>query len=93
MVAAKNKCYFRKKGNFNKPQEIFRSRLITQLRAWHAAGEKVILFNDVNENVYTSPLAKALQSNGLQMEEQTLCLTGKEAPHGHCTEKVAIVGT
>jgi hypothetical protein len=27
------------------------------------------------------------------MEEQTLCLTGKEAPHSHCTGKVAIVGT
>jgi hypothetical protein len=27
------------------------------------------------------------------MEEQTLCSTGKEAPHNHCTGKVAIVGT
>jgi hypothetical protein len=27
------------------------------------------------------------------MEEQTLCLTGKEAPHSHCTGKVVIVGT
>jgi hypothetical protein len=27
------------------------------------------------------------------MEEQTLCLTGKEAPCSHCTGKVAIVGT
>jgi hypothetical protein len=27
------------------------------------------------------------------MEEQTLCLTGKEAPHSHCTGKVEIVGT
>jgi hypothetical protein len=26
------------------------------------------------------------------MEEQTLCLTRKEAPHSHCTGKVAIVG-
>ncbi len=26
------------------------------------------------------------------MEEQTLHLTGKEAPHSHCTGKVAIVG-
>jgi hypothetical protein len=26
------------------------------------------------------------------MEEQTLCLTGKEAPHSHCTGNVAIVG-
>jgi hypothetical protein len=39
------------------------------------------------------PLAKALQGNGLWMEEQTLCWTGKEAPRTHCTGKVAIVGT
>jgi hypothetical protein len=32
-VAAQHKCYFRKKGNFNKPQEIFSSQLITQLMA------------------------------------------------------------
>jgi hypothetical protein len=61
--------------------------------AWRAAGEEVILFIDVNENIYTGPLVKALRGNGLQMEEQTLCLTGKEAPHSHCTGKVAIVGT
>ena len=56
-------------------------------------GEAVILFIDVNENIYTGPLAKALQGDGLWMEEQTLCSTGKEAPHSHCTVKVAIVGT
>jgi hypothetical protein len=39
------------------------------------------------------PLAKALSGNKLQLEEQTLCLTGKEAQHSHCTGKVAIVGT
>jgi hypothetical protein len=61
--------------------------------AWQAAGKEVILFIDVNENIYTGPLAKALSGNGLQMEEQTLCLTGKEAPHRHCTGKVAIVST
>ncbi len=38
------------------------------------------------------PLAKALQDNGLRMEEQTFCLTRKEVPHSHCTEKVAILG-
>jgi hypothetical protein len=56
---------------------------------WHAVGEKVILFIDVNENIYMDPL----QGNGLQMEEQTFCSTGKEAPHSYCTGKVAIVGT
>ncbi len=60
--------------------------------AWCAAGEEVILFIDVNENIYMGPLAKALQGDGLRMEEQTLRLTGKEAPHSHCTGKVAIVG-
>jgi hypothetical protein len=83
---------FWKKGNFNKPQEIFSSQLITQLMAWHAVGEEVILFIDDNENVSTGPLAKALQGNRLRMEEQTLCSTGKEAPHSHCTGKVAIGG-
>ena len=92
MVAAQHERYFQKIANFNKPREIFKSQLITQLMAWCAAGEEVILFIDVNENVYTGPLAKALQGNGLRMEEQTLCLTGKEAPHSLCTGKVAIVG-
>jgi hypothetical protein len=91
-VAAQHERYFQEKSNFNKPQETFSSQLITQLRAWHAAGEEVILFIDVNKNFYRGPLAKALQGDGLRMEEQTLCLTGKEAPHSHCTGKVAIVG-
>jgi hypothetical protein len=92
-VAAQHEHYFWKKGNFNKPREIFSSQLITQLMAWHAAGEEVILFIDVNENVYMGPLAKALQGNKLRMEEQILRLTGTEAPHSPCTGKVAIVGT
>jgi hypothetical protein len=72
MVAAQHQCYFQKKGYVNKFQEIFRSQLITQLRAWHAVGEEVILLIDVNKNIYTGPLAKALQGNVLRMEEQTL---------------------
>ncbi len=71
-VAAQHKCYFWKKGNFNKPQDIFSTQLITQVRAWRAAGEEVILFIDANKNVYMGPHAKALQGNGLRMEEQTL---------------------
>jgi hypothetical protein len=59
--------------------------------AWHTAGEEVILFIDVNENIHMGPLAKALSGDWLRMEEQTLRLTGKEASHSHCTGKVAIV--
>jgi hypothetical protein len=92
-VAAQHEWYFWKNGDFNKPREIFSSQLITQPMAWCAAGEEVILFIDVYENIYTAPLTKALQGNRLRMEEQTLRLTGKEAPHSHCIGKVAIVGT
>ncbi len=60
MVAALHECYFQKKGNFNKPWVIFSIYLITQLRVWQAAGEEKILLIDVNKNVYTGPLAKAL---------------------------------
>jgi hypothetical protein len=78
-VAAQHKWYFWKKGNLSKPQEIFTSQLITQLMVWRAVGEEVILFIDVNKNIHTVPLAKALQSNRLRMEELTRCLTEKEA--------------
>jgi hypothetical protein len=59
-VDAQHKWYFQKKGNFDKPREIFSSQLITQLMAWRAVGEEIILFIDVNETIYTSPLDKAL---------------------------------
>ncbi len=72
---------------------MFSTQLVTQLRAWWVTGEKVILFFNVNKTMYTGPLTKALRGEGLLMEEQTLCSTGKEAPHSHCTGKVAIVGT
>jgi hypothetical protein len=59
-VAAQHQWFFWKKCNFNKPREIFSSQLITQLMARRAAGEEVILFIVVNENIYMGPLAKAL---------------------------------
>jgi hypothetical protein len=92
MVATQHTRYFQKKDNFNKPREVFSTQLIIHLRAWRAADDEIILFIDVNKNVYTGLLAKALRGNGLWMEEQILHLTGKEAPHSHCTGKVAIVG-
>jgi hypothetical protein len=32
--------------------------------AWHAAGEEVILFIDVNGNIYTGPLFKLYKAMG-----------------------------
>ena len=57
------------------------------------AGEEIILFADINENIYTGSLARRLWSDGLLMEEQTLQSTGREAPHSHQSGQVVIVGT
>jgi hypothetical protein len=79
--------------NFNKPREMFSTQLLTQLRAWRAVGDVMIIFRDVNKNMYTRPLTKVLRGKGLLMEEQTIQSTGKEALHSHSTGEVAIVGT
>jgi hypothetical protein len=39
MVAAQHEQYFRKKGNFNKPWEVFSTQMLTQLRAWQDVGD------------------------------------------------------
>jgi hypothetical protein len=48
---------------------------------WCVAAEEVILFIDVNENIYTGPLAKALQGDGLWIEEKTLERGNTQSPH------------
>ncbi len=92
-MAAQHCHYFRKKGIFTNSRKAFARQLVTQLRAWRASSEGIILFMDMNKNVYTGKLAKILRSEGLLMEEQTLKSTGQEAPHSHQTGQVAIVGT
>jgi hypothetical protein len=86
-VATQHCWYFRKKGIFTNPRKAFATQLSTQLRAWRSSGEGIILFIDIDENVYTGNLAE-----GLHMEEQILKSTGQEAPHSHQTGQVAIVG-
>jgi hypothetical protein len=92
-VAAQHVRYFCKKGIFTNPRKAFTKQLVTQLRAWRASGQGIIMFADINENVYTGKLARILRSDGLLMEEQTLKSTGQEAPYSHQMGQVAIVGT
>ena len=92
-MAAQHGRYFCKKGIFTNPRKAFAKQLVTQLRAWRASGEGIIMFADMNKNVYTGKLARILRSDGLLMEEQTLKSTGQEAPYSHQTGQVAIVGT
>ena len=91
-VAAQHDQYFRKKGIFTTPRKAFVQQVVTQLRAWRASGEGIILFADMNEKV-SGKLAQLLRSDGLLMDEQTLKSTGQEAPYSHQMGQDAIVGT
>ena len=92
-VATQHTWYFRKRGIFLKPRKLFATQLVAQLKLWQSAGEEIILFADMNENIYTGSLGRRLWLDGLLMEEQTLRSTGREAPHSHQSGQVAIVGT
>ncbi len=71
-VWAQHVRYFWKKGIFHDPRKAFCWQLIMQLKHWRAKGDKIILFADLNENVYTGQLAKLLQGDDLLMCKQTL---------------------
>ena len=92
-VAAQHRRHFVSKGNFNNPRDIFSAQLVTQLKEWRSKGYEIILFADLNENIYTGPLSQQLQQPGLLMEEQTLKSTDQKAPHSHQSGKTPIVGT
>jgi hypothetical protein len=92
-VATQHTWYFWKRGIFLKPQKLFAMQLVTQLKLWQSAGEEIILFVDMNENIYTGSLGRRLRSDGLLIEEQTLQSTGREAPHSHQSGQAAIVRT
>jgi hypothetical protein len=92
-VAAQHKRYFTSKGNSNDPRDIFRAQLIVLLKQWRAADEELILFADLNEDIYTGPIAQALLQPELLMEEQTCKSTGSRAPPSHFTGSHPIVAS
>ena len=92
-VSSQHRRYFESRGNCNNPRAIFTSQLVTQLKAWRAKGYEIILFADLNENIYTGPFSALLQQQPLLMDEQTLKSTGRQAPKSHQTGTNPIVGT
>ena len=69
------------------------AQLVVQLKAWRAKRYEIILFVDLNENIYTGPFSRQLQHEELLMEEQTLKSTGHQAPYSHQSGRTPIVGT
>lgn len=93
MVWAQHSHYFQKQGIFHSPRMLFTRHLVAQLKQWRATGNEIILFIDVNDDLYQSDLAEELQGNGLLMSEQVLQSTGQEAPFSHQTGKITISST
>ena len=60
-VAAQHCRYFTSRGNCGNPRAIFMAQLVVQLKAWRAKQYEIILFADLNENIYTGPFSRQLQ--------------------------------
>ena len=75
--------YFEARGDGRSPRTIFFEDLTAQLLLWKAGGEEIILFADLNENVYTGRFAKRLAMDDIRMEEQCLKVNEQELPPTH----------
>ena len=70
---------------------MFGKHLMAQMKQWKAAGEEIILFADLNENIYTGKLAKQL-SEELGLNDVVESSTGTKSPASHFRGKVPITG-
>jgi hypothetical protein len=76
--------YFHKaKGNFRDPAVILVEDLLEEIARWRLAGLEVILALDANQNIYTGPLATALQEERYGLSCLFQAATGSDAPKSH----------
>jgi hypothetical protein len=69
---------------------MFQSDLISLLRQWKHAGDKIVLLGNFNENVYTGDLATALSRDNLRMQELCRQIIGDYLPPTHARGSVPI---
>ncbi len=55
---------------------MFKSDLLNLLHVWLATGDEVLLFGNINEDVYSGPLTGDLARDEFRMTELCLCTTG-----------------
>jgi hypothetical protein len=69
--------FITKKKDLTCPIVLFRNHLIKQIKDWHAAGDRIILFMDHNKHVINGQLGKALaDKEGLDLQEAIMQHTG-----------------
>ena len=91
-VWSQHSRYFRKLGLSGSPRERFNLDLLHQLRQWKTSGFEIILFSDLNENVYTGSFAESLADTDLLMTECFQSANGREAPASHFRGSTPITG-
>jgi hypothetical protein len=64
--------------------------LLNLLHAWLVTGDEVFLFNNVNEDVYPSPLTGDLARNEFRITALCLCTTGICLPSTHTCSRTPI---
>ncbi len=68
--------YFKPQGETRIPRAMFKSDLLNLLRAWMVTRDKVLLFGNFNEDVYSDTLADDLARDEFRMTELCFCTTG-----------------
>ena len=89
-VYQQHKRYAQIAGLKEDPQQLFISDFISQLTAWQKAGERLLIFADMNEHIINGKLAKQLFS--LDLEEATHLFWTDEEPHTYIDGKIPIDG-
>jgi hypothetical protein len=82
--------YFKARGEVRNPRQMFLVDLLSILWRWKAAGDKILLVGDFNQNVYAGTLAEALSRDKFRMSEVCQCTTGLSLPPTHNRGMVAI---
>jgi hypothetical protein len=75
--------YFEARGEIRNPRVMFKSDLLNLLRAWMVTGDKVLLFGNFNEDVYSGALAEDLARDEFRMPELCFCTTSICLPSTH----------
>jgi hypothetical protein len=77
--------YFRDRGEFRDPLELFDVHITDMIRQWRDNDTEVILMGDFNDNVYEGSLARILASADIRLTEQFQRLFNQDAPYSHIT--------
>ncbi len=71
---------------------MFAADLLSLLRRWKDAGDEIVLMCDLNENVYSGPIASSLLSDDFRMPKVCLKTTGVVLPPTHLRGSMSIEG-